>query len=113
MEFTDETRAGGAHLARVGGDLSFVVAPDLNTRLVDLLGVSNHLIVDLSSADFLDSSIIGVLVRCQRRAQADGGQVALVGLQPTVLKTFDRMGLTTVFEIYDTVEHVPTPRAAG
>jgi anti-sigma B factor antagonist len=107
VELMAETDGSEVQLVCVGGELTITVAPDLNTRLVAALGASRQLVVDMSHVDFLDSSIVGVLVSCQRRARAGGGRVTLVGLQPTIFKLFDRMGLTKVFAIYDTVAQVP------
>lgn len=107
MDFTVEAKGDGAQFVCLGGELDMASAPELKDRLGAILGESNQLVVDLSRVDFLDSSILGVLVSCQRRAEAGGGQIALVGLQPNVRKVFDITGLTGVFAIYETIEHVP------
>lgn len=106
----DETDGSEIQLVRVGGELTITVAPDLNTRLVAAVGASKQVVVDMSRVAFVDSSIIGVLISCHRRAHAAGGRIALVGLQPVLYKMFDRMGLTGVLTIYDTVEQVPRAR---
>ncbi|MFA3783599.1 STAS domain-containing protein [Melioribacteraceae bacterium 4301-Me] len=57
------------------------------------------IIVDLTSCEFIDSSFLGALVSTLKRATKNGGDLKLVGLQPTVRAMFE---LTRLFRVFDT-----------
>lgn len=59
------------------------------------------ILLDFSSVRFLSSSMLGVLVRLHKKAVAIGGRLALLGLQPKLLKVFKITRLDKVFDIYD------------
>ncbi|HID10543.1 MAG TPA: anti-sigma factor antagonist [Candidatus Latescibacteria bacterium] len=81
------------------------IAEDFKKALVEIIeGDSQKLVVDLSGQKFVDSSFLGALVVGLKRATAKGGNVKLVGLQPTVRSMFDLTRLSKVFEVFDTEE---------
>jgi anti-sigma B factor antagonist len=56
----------------VSGEHDLNTAPDLRARLDRLLDAGDPLIVDLSHATFVDSSILGVILDARKRAQGAG-----------------------------------------
>jgi len=56
----------------ITGEHDLSTAPALRRQLEDLLGDGDGIIVDLSSATFIDSSILGAILDGKRRA-ADAG----------------------------------------
>ena len=65
---TDE----GLSVLTITGEHDLSTAPALRRQLEDLLGDRDGIIVDLSSATFIDSSILGAILDGKRRA-ADAG----------------------------------------
>lgn len=65
----------------------------------------NH-VIDLQNINFIDSTGLGVLVSCLRKADAVQGKLILCGLQPVVRTLFELVRLYKVFEIFDTREDV-------
>ena len=58
----------------ISGEHDLSTAPELRRRLDVLLDEGTAAVVDLSSATFIDSSILGVILDCRRRASdADVG----------------------------------------
>lgn len=55
------------------------------------------LVVDMAAVEFIDSTGLGVLVGALKRARVDGGDLALVNIQPMVMKIFTVTGLNKVF----------------
>ena len=53
---------------------------------------------------FVDSSGIGALLSCLRRAHAAGGDVKLAELQPGVKQLFELVRMNRLFEIFETLE---------
>lgn len=58
------------------------------------------IIIDLTSCGFIDSTFLGVLVSALKRvSKEDGGDLKIVGLQPSVRAMFE---LTRLFRVFDT-----------
>lgn len=89
----------------VGGEIDVYTAPKLREQLVELVNEGKyHLIVDMESVDFLDSTGLGVLVGGLKRVRAHDGSLRLVCTQERILKIFRITGLTKVFPIHGSVE---------
>ena len=54
-------------------------------------------VVDMAAVAFIDSTGLGVLVGALKRARVDGGDLALVNVQPMIMKIFTVTGLNKVF----------------
>jgi anti-anti-sigma factor len=92
-ELTDD-----AFIVTVSGEADALAAPQLQRELDALSDEGAHeLIVDLLQVPFLDSTILGVLLRAARRMRADGGDVVLISDDPRVLRTFEISGLVSSF----------------
>jgi anti-anti-sigma factor len=92
-ELTDD-----AFIVTVSGEADALAAPTLQRELDGLADDgARELIVDLLQVPFLDSAVLGVLLRSARRIRADGGDVILVSVDPRVLRTFEISGLVSSF----------------
>jgi anti-sigma B factor antagonist len=56
----------------VSGEHDLSTAPDLRRRLKSLIGEGDAIVVDLTPATFVDSTILGVILDACRRAQDAG-----------------------------------------
>lgn len=63
---------------------------------------SQNILIDLSVADFVDSSFLGALVAGLKKATMKGGDLKIVGLQPPVKAMFELTRLYRIFDIFDT-----------
>ena len=63
-----------------------------------------HLLVDLASVGFLDSSGLGALVRALTNTQKEGGTTKLLSAGPQVKKLLAMTNLDSVFEMHDNLE---------
>lgn len=63
----ERTNAGLAVLS-ISGEHDLSTAPELRRRLEDVLSEGTGVVVDLSRATFIDSSILGVILDAKRRA---------------------------------------------
>jgi anti-sigma B factor antagonist len=88
----------------IEGELDLATAPRLKWMLIDALEAGHEeLVVDLSSATFIDSTALGVLVGVNRGLGVDA-RMAIVCARPNVLKIFEFSGLDGVFVIFSTVD---------
>ena len=97
--------AGDCAVLRVTGEIDVYTAPELRQQVIKLAeSGALHVVADLHSVDFLDSSGLGVLVGGLKRVRAHDGAIDLVCTQGRILRIFRITGLSNVFSIYDSVE---------
>lgn len=92
----------GVIVVLVEGEHDIYTAPTLRERLDEALGRAGGVVVDLTGATFLDSSILGALLDARRRAQEAGvGFVVSVGdeVEPGVQRILDITGLVPVLPV--------------
>lgn len=117
MDLTVTNRSeAGREVVSVEGEVDVYTAPLLRQRLGDLHAAGqDHVVVDLSGVDFLDSTGLGVLVGGLNRVQERRGSLVLVCGQDRILKVFRITGLTEVFAIHPDLHTaltapIPAPR---
>ena len=94
--------AGDVVVVVVEGEHDIYTAPTLRERLDEAIGRGSGVVVDLTGATFVDSSVLGALLDARRRA-LDGGQgfVVSVGesVEPGVQRILDITGLVPVLPV--------------
>jgi anti-sigma B factor antagonist len=88
----------GTYVVTVSGEADTTDVESLAAELDEVLheGASG-LIVDLLEVPFIDSAVLGVLLRVSRRLRSGGGELVLVTDDPRVLRTFEIAGLSAQF----------------
>jgi len=71
--------SGDRTIFAVDGEIDLYTAPVLRERVVAAVGdAPGTLVIDLSDVPFMDSSGLGVIVGCLKRAREAGGDLTLV-----------------------------------
>src|ERR1700754_2555897 len=86
----------------VEGEHDIYTAPTLRERLDEALGRGGGIVVDLTGATFVDSSVLGALLDSRRRAlEASQGFVVCIGdtVEPGVQRILDITGLVPVLPV--------------
>jgi len=65
---------------------------------------ATHFVVDLADVAMIDSSGIGLLVRCLTAAKQRGGSLKLLKPSKFALQTLRMIGLLGLFEVFDDQE---------
>jgi anti-anti-sigma factor len=94
-------KIGGAVVISVIGEHDLNTAPELRESLDAAIGGSSAVVVDLSPADFIDSSVIKVIIEMRGRARESGTGFAVAlagGGEPAVRR---------VLEVTDLMERLP------
>jgi anti-anti-sigma factor len=97
---------GGVAVITFSGEHDLNTAPELRDRLAEAIDAGRSIVVDLSGAAFIDSSIIGSVLDARRQAQEKelGFAVALTqGAQP-VQRVLEVTGLTATLPVHETQE---------
>jgi anti-anti-sigma factor len=76
----------------------------LGRELASLVGRPGRatLLLDFRAVENLSSMIIATLVQLQKKAQADGGRVALCGLRPEVAEVVSLTGVDRIVKVFPT-----------
>ena len=72
--------------------------------LKDIESGRRKIVVDLTDCEFIDSTFLGSLVVALKRITGLGGDLKLVGLQPTVNMMFQLTRMYRVFETFSSKE---------
>ena len=92
--------AGDAYVVSVGGEVDLFTAPRLDERLVELADAgARRVVVDLAGASFIDSTVLGVLLKALARFEHEGGALAIVTDDRRILRVFEITGLNRVFRL--------------
>jgi len=84
--------------------LDAIIAPQLKVTLWDLVGEgAEQVIIDISAADFMDSSGLGVLISLLKLLGTEG-DLKVVGAHGAVAQTFNITRMDRVFPMYDSVD---------
>jgi anti-sigma B factor antagonist len=91
-----------AVVADVVGQIDMGTSPALRKTLLDSLGGTQRLVINLTGVTYIDSSGVASLVEVLRDARQSNKRVILFGLTAPVLKVLQLTYLTGVFEIRET-----------
>ena len=94
--------AGDVVVVVIEGEHDIYTAPTLRERLDEAIGRGGAIVVDLTGATFVDSSVLGALLDVRRRAlEAGQGFVVCVGesIEPGVQRILDITGLVPVLPV--------------
>ena len=94
-----------ALLIVLGGEHDLASAGELRQTLDQSLGRCDHLIVDLSAVEFIDSTTIRVLTETRAHAlERDRKFTVVLGTAPIVERVLEISGLLTLMNVVPTVE---------
>ncbi|PWU18881.1 MAG: hypothetical protein C5B48_14290 [Candidatus Rokuibacteriota bacterium] len=84
------------------GELDIYAAPEIKGKLMAALEPgTQRVVVDLSSASFIDSTMLGILLSTAKRLRAADGELAVVCTNPSILKLLEITLLDRIFPVYD------------
>ncbi|HEX4904836.1 MAG TPA: STAS domain-containing protein [Acidimicrobiales bacterium] len=80
-------------------EIDAVTSPQLREDIREEIAANpgTVVVVDMGAVEFIDSTGLGVLVGALKRARLQGGDLALVNVQPMVMRIFTVTGLHKVF----------------
>ena len=98
------SKISGWTIITVSGDLDITAAPRLRERLIETISSENsRLLLDLTAATFIDSTVLGVLVGALKRVRSNDGELRIAAHSGAVLRPLEITGLHRVFPLYPTV----------
>lgn len=96
--------AEGAYVVTVSGEADMYNAPELKAEFDSVLhDGARDVIVDLLEVPFLDSTVLGVLLRTSRLLRSTGGELTVVSDDARILRVFEISGLNGYFRFERTL----------
>lgn len=99
MEPLVEDVSGVTFVTPTVEELDVVNAAAFREQTGGVVESRRKVVLDLSRISFIDSSGIGALLSCVRRAEATGGEIKLCSLTPSVRATLQLVRLHRVIQI--------------
>lgn len=104
MQFTIEDRGTYTEVVATGR-LNMVSAPTLRSTVDQAVAAgSRHLVINLASTEFMDSSGLGALIGCLKVARQAGGDLRIACVQKQVQMVLELTNMNRVLAPYATVE---------
>jgi anti-sigma B factor antagonist len=106
-EIALERNDSGLTVLTISGEHDLSTAPDLRRQLDGLIADRTPVVIDLSPASFVDSSILGVILDGKRRANDAGLGYAVLHSNGTssVSRVLDVTGLRTELPVHRERQH--------
>jgi anti-sigma B factor antagonist len=94
----------GYHIVALTGEIDLETSPKARQILLDTVDQSAHVLIDMATVTYIDSSGIATLVEAFQRAKKNGGQLAFICLNPAVIRVLALARLDKVFVIHANIE---------
>jgi anti-sigma B factor antagonist len=105
LQVTEDDVDDQTHVLALRGELDVATVPRFAEPLREALAAGKTaVVIDLGELTFLDSTGLMVLLNGLRRVVRQGGNLAIVCTNPTVLRLFDITGTATTFTVVDSRE---------
>ncbi|MFT7109572.1 MAG: anti-sigma B factor antagonist [Psychrobacter glaciei] len=101
MSFTkreDSNQKSGACLLDVSADMTIYSAVNNLSEIKEYYSQFNHIEIDLSAVEEIDSSGIQILLSLKKKAQIDGKQVVLGEISAPVAEIMDLLNIRSHFD---------------
>jgi anti-sigma B factor antagonist len=103
FELSEDDLDERTHIIAVSGEIHVSTAPEFSRRLNAAIAKGKTAVVlDLTGTEFIDSTGLSVLLNGLRRVTRQRGRMALVCINPTVLRLFEITRLDSTFDIRPT-----------
>jgi anti-sigma B factor antagonist len=103
LQLASENR-GAIMIVMIRGDLDLVTGRQFDEYLARVRREHNHVVLDLSGVDFLDTSSLAVIVGHWKEMTAAGGTLVLAGARYRYTKSLWITGLADRLPFYETVD---------
>lgn len=104
-EFSTQTLDNGIEVIRPARRLNMVSAPRLSAAVAELIASGRaRIVIDLSETEFIDSSGLGALVSCLKKARQAGGDLRIAGPSEQARTVFRLTNLDRLLKTVPTAE---------
>lgn len=115
VTMAEDAPAGETAVIVASGEIDYAASPQLKALIMDHIKAgTRRVVLDLSSATFIDSTAIGVLVgTVTKLQQAGGGSLAVVCTHEKVLQIFEIAGIDSMITLHRSRDEALFAHARG
>jgi anti-sigma B factor antagonist len=114
LKVTEQNVDEHTHVLALRGELDVATVPRLADPLREVIAAGKTaVVIDLGELTFLDSTGLMVLLNGLRRVVRQGGNLAIVCTNPTVLRLFDITGTKTTFTVVESRDEAVSAARGG
>lgn len=97
----DLERKGIVLLVRLEGELDHHAAKELRQQIEDdiITGQVKHIVLNLEQLTFMDSSGLGVILGRYKQVTANGGEMVVCAISPSIKRLFEMSGLFKIIRL--------------
>ena len=96
---------GDAKSVFLSGSIDASTNQVFESRLNDILSAgTNRVMLVLTNLKYINSTGLGIIVKCVDSFRDSGGDIKLVGVPTKVIALFEMLGLLALFETYESIE---------
>ncbi len=105
--FIEFETKGNVLCIRLEGELDHHTANDLKEQASEIIERENirHLVLNLASLDFMDSSGIGVVLGRYNQIKGNSGEMVICSVSPTICKLFEMSGMFKIMRLATSEEN--------
>ncbi len=96
-----EQRDGEVVVLTPLGRLNNDTSPEFQSRLLSSVGSGAAVLVDLSGVDYVSSAGLRALMTASKQSKANGGRLAVAGLNPVVKEIFTISRFSYVVNVFE------------
>ncbi|ALA51030.1 anti-sigma F factor antagonist [Shouchella clausii] len=86
-------------LVRLEGELDHHSAKELRSQIEARLENIQHIVLNLAELSFMDSSGLGVILGRYKQIKANGGEMVVCAISPTIERLFEMSGLFKIIRL--------------
>ncbi|GIN08285.1 anti-sigma F factor antagonist [Shouchella clausii] len=86
-------------MVRLEGELDHHSAKELRSQIEARLENIQHIVLNLAELSFMDSSGLGVILGRYKQIKANGGEMVVCAISPTIERLFEMSGLFKIIRL--------------
>jgi anti-sigma B factor antagonist len=95
----------GTTILQAAGEIDVYTAPQFKEAISSIIASGQkHLIIDMTSVNYMDSSGFGALLSATRKLRPEGGTINLVKVTAAIDRILNITRLNTVFATHDSID---------
>jgi stage II sporulation protein AA (anti-sigma F factor antagonist) len=107
LEVSIVKRENGVIVLLPVGSINGTTCPELESQIESVLGENiTTLVLDMSGIGFMSSVGVGLVNTTKNKLKKQGGEFAMINLQPQIKKVFEIMSLLPTLNVFESVEEL-------
>lgn len=100
-------KEAGVYMVSVAGSIDGTTSSELQEQIDELLELKvSAIVLDLEDLKFMSSVGVGLINSTKNKLKEQGGNFAMVNLQPQIKKVFEIMSLLPIMNVFNDIDEL-------